>query len=53
MEFFYVIPKWAPPLCVGKKNRPNVVGKFEVFYHKKQNAEFYQYSVQQKSNFYQ
>ena len=31
---------------------PNVVGKFGVFYHKKRNAEFYQYPVSQKANFY-
>ena len=38
--------------CVGKISWPNAVGKFGVFYHKKQNAEFYQYPVPQKSNFY-
>ena len=38
--------------CVGKISWPNVVGKFGVFYHKKRNAEFYQYPVPQKSNFY-
>ena len=39
--------------CVGKIFWPNVVSKFGVFYHKKLNAEFYQYPVVQKSNFYQ
>ena len=39
--------------CVGKLSIRNVVGKFGVFYHKKQNAEFYQYPVPQKSNFCQ
>ena len=38
--------------CVGKTSWPNVAGKFGVFYHKKWNAESYQYPVQQKSNFY-
>ena len=38
--------------CVGKFSWPNVVGKFGVYYHKKQNAEFYQYPVPEKSNFY-
>ena len=38
--------------CVGKISWPNVVGKFGVFYHKKRNAEFYQYPVPQKSNCY-
>ena len=38
--------------CVGKISRPNVVGKFGVYHHKKRNAEFYQYPVPQKSNFY-
>ena len=28
------------------------LGKFGIFYHKKWNAEFYQYPVPQKSNFY-
>ena len=37
--------------CVGKTFWPNVVGKFGVFYHKKQNAEFYQNPVPQKSTF--
>ena len=30
---------------VGKISWPHVVGKFGVFYHKKRNAEFYQYPV--------
>ena len=38
--------------CVGKISRPNVVGKFGVFCYEKRNAEFYQYPVPQKSNFY-
>ena len=38
--------------CVSKISWPNVFGKFGVFYHKKQIAEFYQYPVPQKSNFY-
>ena len=37
--------------CVGKTSWPNVVGKFGVFYHKKRNAEFYQYPIPQKSDF--
>ena len=37
--------------CDVKIARPNVVGKFGVFYHKKQNAEFYQNPVPQKSTF--
>ena len=38
--------------CIGKISSPNVVGKFGVFYHKKRNAEFYQYQVPQKPNLY-
>ena len=38
--------------CVDKIFWPNVVSKRGVFYHKKWNAEFYQYPVPQKSNFY-
>ena len=38
--------------CVGKISWPNVVGKFRIFYHEKRNAEFFQYPVLQKSNFY-
>ena len=38
--------------CIGKISRPNFVGKFGVFYRKKRNAEFYQYPVPQKSDFY-
>ena len=37
--------------CEVKIARPNVVGKFGVFYHQKQNAEFYQNPVLQKSTF--
>ena len=37
---------------VGKFSWPNVVGKFGVYYHKKQNAEFYQHPLPEKSNFY-
>ena len=37
---------------VGKISWPNVVVKFGVLYYKKRNAEFYQYPVPQKSNFY-
>ena len=37
---------------VGKISWTNFVVKFGVFYHKKRNAEFYQYPVPQKSNFY-
>ena len=45
---------WMCWICrfFGKISWSNVVGKFGVFYHKKQNVEFYQYSVPQKSNFY-
>ena len=46
-EFVDILTK-----CVSKMSWPNVACKFGVFYHKKQNAEFYQYSVPQKSNFY-
>ena len=38
--------------CVGKISGHNVFGNFKVFYHKKRNAQFYQYRVPQKSNFY-
>ena len=39
--------------CVSKISRPNVVGKFGLFYHKKKrNAEFYQNPFPQKSYFY-
>ena len=47
LEFVGILTK-----CVGKISWPNVVCKFGVFYHKKRNAEFYQYPVPQKSNFY-
>ena len=47
LEFVSILEKY-----VGKISWPNVVGKFGVFYHKKRNAEFYQYSVPRKSNFY-
>ena len=33
--------------CVSKISWPNVVSKFGVFYHKKRNADFYQYPVLQ------
>ena len=38
--------------CVSKTSRYNVVSKFGIFYHKKRNAEFCQYPVLQKYNFY-
>ena len=38
--------------CIGKISWPNVVNKSGVFHHKKRNAEFYQYPIPQKSNFY-
>ena len=47
LEFVGILTK-----CVGKISCHNVVCKFGVFYHKKRNAEFYQYPVPQKSNFY-
>ena len=47
LKFVGILPKY-----VGKISWPNVVGKFGVFYYKKRNAEFYQYPVPQKLNFY-
>ena len=38
---------------VSKISWSNVVSKYGVFDHKKQNADFYQYPVSQISNFYQ
>ena len=37
--------------CVDNLSWLNAVGKFRLFYHKKQNAEIHQYPVRQKSTF--
>ena len=47
LKFVGILTKY-----VGKIFCPNTVGKSGVFYHNKQNPEFYQYSVPQKLNFY-